>query len=161
MTLLPTLVKRVFSLLFGTRQPENANDRFHTGYYSYYYDNGRSAAALPRLEWISMLDRTVRLRDGSGVGKIEALNTENVVVKNGAINPIRYCFGHPMLKKDQNSGHYVVDLASNELTLYQRDMVPNPSYYVTLGGWHFGYMPMQNNSSTDGKGEGKESKKQR
>lgn len=87
-----------------------------------------------------MLDRTVCLQDGLELGKIEALNVENVVIKKGAINPTRYYFGHSMLKK-HHSGNYVVDLVSSELILYKRDMVPNPSYFTTLGGSYFGYLP--------------------
>ncbi|GEM_PF-3616013 len=139
-------IRRTFGRLFATDKPHGDGDKFQN-IYNQHRDTWRSRG-LPKLEWIGMLDRTVCLKDGSGLGKIEALNVENVVVKNGAINPIRYYFGHPMLKKEHHSGHYVVDLASSELTLYQRDTVPNPSYYVTLGGWHFGYMPKQNNNAT-------------
>lgn len=143
-------VKRAFSRLFATK-PHGDDDKFQIKYNDHYHANDRSAG-LPNLEWISMLDRTVCLKDGSDLGKIEALNVENVVVKNGSMSPTRYCFGHPMLRKEQHSGHYIVDLASSELSLYQRDMVPNPSHYVTLGGWYFGYMPKQDNNTTDNEG---------
>lgn len=74
------------------------------------------------------------------LGKIEALNLENIVVEKGSINPTRYYFGHLMLRKQQD-GQYIVNLASNESILYQRNTVANPSCYVTLGGSYFGYMP--------------------
>ncbi|HEX7031980.1 MAG TPA: hypothetical protein VF172_03170 [Nitrososphaera sp.] len=157
---LSILIKRAFSRLFAIKPHGDDDDKFQTNHYNYCYSSDRSTAALPKLEWIGMLDRTVCLRDGSGLGKIEALNIENIVVNNGAIKPIRYYFGHPMLRKEHYTGHYVVDLASNELTLYQRDMVPNPSYYVTLGGWHFGYMPKQHNNSKMDEEEGRKDRKQ-
>lgn len=152
-------IKRAFSRLFATKP--HGDDKFQNSYY-YYYDKDSSTTtttSLPKLEWINMLDRTVYLRDGFELGKIEALNIENVVVKNGAINPTRYYFGHSMLKKEQHSGHYMVDLASSELTLYERNIVPNPSYYVTLGGWYFGYIPQQHDNNMDDEEEGMKDRK--
>lgn len=130
--MLTMLFLRTLSRLFATRKKSRKEKTK-----PWHYDNN---ASLPKLEWINMLGRTVFLQDGLELGKIEALNTENIVIKKGAINPTRYYFSHCMLKKEQ-SGHYIIDLTSSESVLYQRDMVPNPSYYVTLGGSYFGYMP--------------------
>ena len=94
--------------------------------------------SLPKLEWINMLDRVVCLHDDSELGEIEALNAQNVVIKNGSIKPKRYYVGYSMLQKRDN-GHFVIDLAKSELPLYERQTVPNPSHYLTLG-CSFAYM---------------------
>ena len=128
---LSALIMRAFGRLFvANKKPHEEKTE------------SRHYCSSPQLEWINMLDRTVCLRDYSELGKIEALNAENVVIKKGSIKPTRYYVGHSMLQK-QYSGHYMIDLASSELPLYERQMVPNPSHYLTLG-CSFAYMSYRN-----------------
>jgi hypothetical protein len=123
-------IRRTFNRLFANKKLHEEKSE------SRRYNN----TPLPKLEWINMLDRTVYLQDDSELGKIEAVNIENVVIKKGTVKPRRYYVGHSMLKR-QESGHFNIDLAGSESSLYERNIVPNPSYYVTLGGSYFAYMP--------------------
>jgi hypothetical protein len=100
----------------------------------------RQQSSLPNLQWINMLDRRVHLYDGSEAGKIEAINRDKIVIKNGSLRTTRYYVDHSMLEKKVD-GHFVLQMTKVELLLFRREMVPNPSCYVTLGGSYFGYMP--------------------
>jgi hypothetical protein len=111
--------------------------------YKYYYANNTDFA---KLEWINLLNRSVFLVDNTELGKIEAVNQDSIVIKTGSLRAKRYYIIHNMLrrKKDAenyNNSHLFLDLVSDEITLYESSIIPNPNAFVTLGT-SYKYIPL-------------------
>ena len=110
-----------------------------------YYDNNSD---VPKLEWINLLNRKVFLEDNSGLGRIEAVNADSIVIKRGSFRAKRYYIRPPMLiasaaktttNPDHLSSYHVkygnlfLDLVFDEVSLYESNRIPNPNVSATLG----------------------------
>ena len=98
-----------------------------------YYENN---PGVPKLTWLDLLGRTAVSSDGRDLGKVEAINSEFVVIKKGMTGVIRYWVPAKVLKQDggvAGDGKLRFVLTKAQMQRYKKDDIPNPSNFATLG----------------------------
>jgi hypothetical protein len=107
------------------------NDRIH------HRTESRNYVGLPPIRWYRLLGSSVYLlADGRRLGKIEAINSDLVVIKQGCARVTRYYISHSKLRYWVKGNKMWIDLTPAQAVLHVMQVVPNPSIFVTLGS-HF------------------------
>lgn len=98
-----------------------------------YYENN---PGVPKLAWLDLLGRNAMSSDGRGLGKVEAINSEFVVMKKGMTGVIRYWVPVEVLRQDSSvasDGKLRFVLTKAQMQRYKKDDIPNPANFATLG----------------------------
>lgn len=108
-----------------------------------YYENNPN---VPNLTWLDLLGRPAFSSDDHNLGKIEAVNSDFVVLKKGATRVIRYWVPTRVMKEGSSiDGNEIkFALTQDPLGLYKKKDIPNPANFATLGSStsHMAYLPI-------------------
>lgn len=112
-----------------------------------YYEGNPN---VPKLTWLDLLGRAAISSDGHSLGKVEAVNSEFVVIKKGMTGVVRYWVPVKVLKQESSiadDGKLKFVLTQDQMQLYKKEEdgdIPNPSNFATLGAStsHMAYPPI-------------------